>query len=139
MTRERILAAARAWLGTPFHHAARIKGVGVDCLHFVVAVYQEVGLLPAGIPLEDYPRDWHLHQGEERYLKGVMNHADLTDDPQPGDIALFKFGRCVSHAALVVEWPRVIHSLAPHGVMESDAEHDAELRGRLHSFWTVVK
>lgn len=138
--RAEIVAAARAWLNTPFHHAGRVKGVGVDCLQLLVAVYSEVGLLPA-VDTGHYPRDWHFHKSEERYLQAVASYAaplSAMDRPQPGDLALFKFGRCVSHAAIVIEWPLCIHAYFGQGVVEVDAMNGAELAGRLHSFWSLV-
>lgn len=135
--RQQITAAARGWLGTPFHHEARVKGAGVDCLQLLIAVYGEVGLLPS-ITAEHYPWDWHFHRSEERYLQGVAKYATQVPAPDAGDIALFKFGRCVSHAAIVLDWPRCVHAYFGHGVVEVDAEQGAELGGRLHSFWSVV-
>jgi hypothetical protein len=32
VTREAIVAAARSWLGTPYHHQASVKGVGDEQL-----------------------------------------------------------------------------------------------------------
>ncbi len=29
---------------------------------------------------------------------------------EPGDIVLWKFGRCFSHGAIIVEWPTIIHA-----------------------------
>ena len=136
--RERIVAAALDWNGTPFHHQGRVKGAGVDCLQLLVAVYSEVGLLPA-VDTGHYPWDWHYHRSEERYLTAVASHAARVDIPQPGDLALFRFGRCVSHAAIVLDWPRCIHAYFGQGVVEVDAEQGAELAGRLHSFWSLVK
>ena len=137
--RDEIIASARRWRRTPFHHHARVKGVGVDCLNLLVAVYQESGLLSLDYQLPDYPRDWHLHNGDERYLRGLEEYAVKVETPMPGDIASFKFGRVVSHAAIIIKWPMVIHALSPFGVVESNAEIDAEIRGRLNSFWTMVK
>lgn len=134
--RAAVVAAARDWLGTPFHHAGRVQGVGVDCLQLLLGVYGGLGLILAVDP-GYYPWDWHMHRSEERYLAGVAAHAVRTATPQPGDIALFTFGRCVSHAAIVIDWPRVIHAYFGQGVVETDAETGAELAGRLHSFWTV--
>jgi cell wall-associated NlpC family hydrolase len=31
-TREAVIAEARTWLGTPWHHQASLKGVGCDCI-----------------------------------------------------------------------------------------------------------
>ncbi|WP_439816232.1 hypothetical protein [Zavarzinia sp. CC-PAN008] len=44
-TDARIIAAARTWLGTPWRHQARTKGVGVDCANLVIGVGLEVGTL----------------------------------------------------------------------------------------------
>ncbi|MBN8902827.1 MAG: hydrolase, partial [Rhodospirillales bacterium] len=35
----------------------------------------------------------------------------------PGDIALWQFGRCFSHAAIVSQWPRIIHAHTRAGVV----------------------
>lgn len=39
------VAAARAWLGTPFHAHANVRGAGVDCVHLLGSLYVETGLL----------------------------------------------------------------------------------------------
>jgi len=41
--RERIVAAARSWLGTPFAHQGRIKGLACDCVGLAVGVARELG------------------------------------------------------------------------------------------------
>lgn len=56
VNRAAIVAAARAWLGTPFHHQARAKGVGCDCAGLIIGVGRELGLLPAGFDINGYPR-----------------------------------------------------------------------------------
>ena len=43
--RAAVVAAARAWIGTPYHHMADIKGVGVDCAMLLVRVYCDLGLV----------------------------------------------------------------------------------------------
>jgi hypothetical protein len=50
---------------------------------------------------------------------------------------IFKFGRTFSHGAIVVDWPIIIHSYIPHGVLLSDAERDGELIGREIKFFEV--
>ena len=40
-TRPHIVAAARRWLGTPYHHQATRQGVGADCLGLVRGVWRE--------------------------------------------------------------------------------------------------
>lgn len=39
------VAEAMTWLGTPYHHQGRVKGVGVDCATLLCEVYKEVGLM----------------------------------------------------------------------------------------------
>ena len=135
MKNNAVLEEAVTWLKTPYHHKAMVKLVGVDCAHFLIGVYSKVYSLPP-IAVEDYPADWHLHQGGERFLAYIKEHCSRVYDPQPGDIAMFKFGRCVSHGSIVVEWPRIIHSYYGQGVVYASA-NDAALHGRVHSFWRV--
>ena len=137
MGAESIISEARSWLGTPFHHRAMVRGAGVDCAHFLIGVYSAVGLAPK-VETENYPPDWHFHKDEERFLGYLERYARRVETPAPGDVAMFKFGHCVSHGAIVVAWPTVIHAYFRQGVVIADAERGAELRGRLHSFWRVA-
>jgi len=134
--RSAVVGEALSWIGTPYHHQGRAKGFGVDCGQILAAVYEAVGLIPHVEP-EPYPHDWHIHRGEERYLGMVQSYAVPTDTPQPGDIALFKWGRCIAHGAIVTEWPRVIHSTIQLGVVEDDVESNADLKKRLVGCWTL--
>ena len=136
-TRQHIIQVARTWLLTPYHHHARINGVGVDCVQFLIAVFEECQI--ASAVAEGYAQDWHLHRSEEKYLAGIQHYAQQTTSPEPGDVALFRFGRCVSHAGILLPEPRtVIHAFAGSGVILSSLDGQ-ELAGRLHSFWQVVR
>lgn len=39
---ERVVIAARAWIGTPYHHQASLMGVGTDCLGLVRGVWRDI-------------------------------------------------------------------------------------------------
>ena len=118
--RAAVVQEAATWIGTPFHHAARVKGAGVDCLMLLAEVYERAGV--AGhIEPPFYVPDWHLHREAERYLQGLMRYARPVKRPEPGDIVLFRFGRTFSHGAIVVEWPRLIHAYWAIGVVWGDA------------------
>jgi cell wall-associated NlpC family hydrolase len=138
--RAEIVRAAKDWLGTPYHHHARIKHGGVDCAMFPLAVYQECGVLPADFTPPDYSMQWHLHRSEELYLKTIepfvweLAHTGVV---QPADFVVFKFGRAFSHGAIVVNWPIIIHSYIPHGVLLGDALRDGELLGRERKFFEI--
>jgi cell wall-associated NlpC family hydrolase len=129
--RDHIVRAAKEWLGTPYHHHARVKRAGADCAMFPLAVYQECGLLPNDYRPPQYSVQWHLHRSDELYLKEIEKFcAEIAGPPQPGDFVVFKFGRTFSHGAIVTAWPQIIHSYIPHGVLLSDALRDGELAGR---------
>jgi NlpC/P60 family putative phage cell wall peptidase len=122
--RAAVVAEARTWLGTPYHHEARVKGAGVDCAQLLIGVYAAVGLIKPP-KIAHYPPDWHLHRSAERYLAIVLDHARELDAaaeaPGAGDVVLWRFGRCFSHGAIVVAWPVVIHAYLGRPVVLEDA------------------
>lgn len=129
-----IVAEARRWLGTPYHHAADVFGVGVDCAMLPVRVYCDLGLVPTFDP-RPYPHDWMLHRSDERYLGWVEQFAGRVERPQAGDLALFQFGRCFSHGG-IVETPEImIHAWARAGKVERT--EIASFAGRPHGFWRL--
>jgi NlpC/P60 family putative phage cell wall peptidase len=137
--RSQVVREALTWLGTPYHHHGRIKGAGVDCAMLLLEVYQRAGLIPEGYDPGIYAPEWHLHRSEELYLAGVERFATPLPEgaePQPGDIALFRFGRTISHGAIVLEWPGVIHSYRGQGVVLDDASN-GPLAGRHKGCWTL--
>lgn len=111
VTRETIVAEARSWLGTPYHHRARVKGAGVDCAQILIAVFAAVGLIDDFDPGE-YPPDWMLHRDDERFRRFVEAYADpiARANLLPGDLALYQVGRCFAHGAIVIDWPLVVHA-----------------------------
>lgn len=134
-TRNRVLKAALSWSATPWVHQARVKGVGVDCAQFLCAVYEEVGLIPHVDP-RPYPRDWHFHRDDERFLRWLGLYADEVVKPMRGDVAVFKFGRTFSHGSIVVKWPMVIHAYVDDAVREQAADQ-GHLAGREVRFFRV--
>jgi len=118
--RKAVIREAESWIGTPFHHAARVKGAGVDCLMLLAEVYERAGL-SSRIEPPFYVPDWHLHRDAERYMEGLLFYARPIETPEPGDIALFRFGRTFSHGAIVTSWPRLIHAYWNIGVVWGDA------------------
>jgi len=134
--RRAVVCAARAWLGTPYHHQARVRHAGADCAMFPIAVYQECGVLPADYAPPEYSVQWHLHRSDEIYLNEIARFArEIAGPPKPADFMVFRFGRAFSHGAIVIEWPLIIHAYANRGVILSDALRDAALAGREHKFF----
>ena len=138
--RAAVLAEAKTWLGTPYHHQGRIKGAGVDCLLLLCEVYHSAGLVPYIDPTP-YPQNWHIHRSDERYLDGVTQYAQLTQAaPSIGDFVLFKFGRAYSHAGIYAGNDLLIHSLVDRGVIQTSLQ-EPPLVGRsalVYTFWPEV-
>lgn len=110
---------------------ACVKGSGADCAMFPLAVYKECGVIPGDFQPPEYSMQWHLHHSEEIYLQTIAPFVqEKTSTPLPADFVVFKFGRTFSHGAIVVDWPIIIHSYIPHGVLLGDALRDGELIGR---------
>ena len=135
-TRDQIVAEALSWVGTPYHHAADVKGAGVDCAMLLVRVFSDLQLAPPFDP-RPYPHDWMLHRSEERFLGWVTRFADRVEAPRPGDVALFHFGRCVSHGAILCGDGYMVHAdLRATRVQRVEL---ANYAARLHSYWSVTR
>lgn len=113
--RERVVAEALTWLRTPYHHRGRIKGVGVDCAMLLCEVYEAAGVTPHIDP-GPYASDWHLHHSDEVFLGWLQKYGREVDEPRPGDVILWKYGRCFSHGAILCDNTYVAHSYLNHGV-----------------------
>ena len=134
--RRAVIDEAMEWEGTPYIPSGRVKGRngGCDCLTFVAGVYEGAGIIDR-LPIPQYPHDFHLHSDAELYLlgkddtPGMLHFCDEIDGPpQRADIVLFKFGLCFSHAAIVIEWPMIIHAWAERPVGPEDAMRWSTLR-----------
>jgi cell wall-associated NlpC family hydrolase len=139
--RARVVAIALTWERTPYRHGAHLKGKACDCT-FVADVYEEAGLI-GHVDIEVYSPQFMLNQREEKYLGYVQRYAhEIAGPPQPGDLVLYKFGRVLSHSAIVIfpGWPSVIHAGQKESIV-TRAEGDKGMLGlspvhrRFFSFW----
>ena len=111
--RGAIVAEARTWLGTRFHHQARLKGVGCDCAGLVVGVCKALGL-------SDFDKTDYTRQPDGVMLKRVCDE-NMTAIPlaevRPGDALLFRFEQDPQHLAIVGDYAHgglsIIHAYAP--------------------------
>lgn len=140
--RARVVAEARKWICTPYHNCADRRGVGVDCGMLIVRTFVDTGLCPPFDP-RPYPPDWHLHRGEERYLGFVFDRCAEVSTAQPGDVMVFRYGRCYSHGGIVtgVAPLRLVHAFWPaKAVVEEDLGRNVQLSDparapRFFSYW----
>ncbi len=141
--RAAVVAEARTWIRTPYHHCADVKGAGVDCAMILVRVYCDLGLVERFDP-RPYPQDWHMHRSEERYLNLLLARSHRVERPQPGDVVLIRYGRCYSHGGIVTKHSplTVVHAFMSHRVVvEEEIGRCPDLARRLRdaifaSFWS---
>lgn len=115
-----IVAQARSWIGTPFHHQARLKKVGCDCLGLIVGVVDELELKDKnGVQLAAYDEVTYSKEPDGDYL--IQKLVDVLAEIPPeemraGDLALFKVRENPQHLAILTDYEGglgMIHSFAP--------------------------
>lgn len=116
-----IVATARRWLGTPYHHQAAVRGVGCDCLGLVRGVYAEyAGFHPEAPP--PYAPDWADSDGRETMLEAATRHlvACPADDLTAGRVAIFRLRPqfVAKHAAILTSSISMIHAIEGGPVAE---------------------
>jgi NlpC/P60 family putative phage cell wall peptidase len=91
---SRVIAAARAWLGTPYRHQASALGAGCDCLGLARGVWRALhGAEPVAVP--PYTRDWG-EAGAREVLAGAARGFLIeiaVGDAGPGALILFRMAR----------------------------------------------
>lgn len=111
---ERIVAVARGWIGTPYHHQGSLRGVGADCLGLVRGVWREIYGEDAEHP-PPYSRDWAEAGGEETMLAAAARHLVPVEPSavQPGDVLVFRLraGTVAKHAAILSGAATMIHAM----------------------------
>ncbi|WP_332461172.1 NlpC/P60 family protein [Acuticoccus mangrovi] len=119
-----MLAAARRWIGTPYHHQASARGVACDCVGLIRGVWRDLGYAPA-TPMPAYSRDWGDATGNEGVLAAAGAHlvARPTGTPEPGDVVVLRWRAAglAKHAGIFAG-NTFIHAFEPHGVVEASVD-----------------
>ncbi len=120
---DRVIAAVRFWLGTPYHDQASVRGVGCDCLGLARGVWREVvGPEPFRVP--PYSRDWGetgpvevLAQGARQVMAEIDPHT-----AGPGALLLLRMvPRAIAkHVGILTAPDRFVHACERIGVVEQD-------------------
>lgn len=117
-----IVAEARAWIGTPYHHQESLKGVGCDCLGLLRGVWRAL-YGPEPIAAPPYSRDWAEAALRETLLDAcaaTLIPVPMGANVQPGDVMVFRMapGRMAKHCGIVGFDGAMIHALEGVGVIE---------------------
>src|SRR5882672_3865378 len=84
---DQIVKEARTWIGTPFRHQGRIKGLGVDCANMISQTIIQVVPRYQG-RAEAIVNNYRRFENGKLLLKILEEETDfiLTEDKGPGDI-----------------------------------------------------
>ena len=106
----RMIAAARACTGTPFHHQGRLAGVGLDCIGLAV-----VALRAVGVSIDDR-LDYGVRPDGISLIAALEAHgARAVDTIAGGCIILIRYDHQPQHVAIATGPDTMIHSFAPAG------------------------
>ena len=118
---DAVIAAARLWLGTPYHDQASLRCVGCDCLGLARGIWRDlVGAEPHAIP--PYSRDWGETGVREVLAEGAR--AMMIEIPiaeiGPGALVLFRMApRAIAkHVGILTAPDSFIHAYDRLGVIE---------------------
>jgi NlpC/P60 family putative phage cell wall peptidase len=118
---DRVIAAARAWLGTPYHDQASLRGVGCDCLGLARGVWREI-VGPEPFPIPPYSRDWGETGPREVLAEGAgaMMIGVSPAEAGPGALVLFRMKpRAIAkHVGIVTTPDAFLHAYERLGVIE---------------------
>ena len=126
-----IAREAQSWIGTPYVHQARVRGVGVDCVGLVTCVAADLG----------YPhyadlRYWHMPEGDQ-----ILIELDRLFDPvqpqlsEPGDVLAFAWRRQAQHIGIRTQHGFVHADNSAAVKMVVEVSLDYKWRGRLAGAW----
>lgn len=114
---ERVVAAARAWIGTPYVRGAALRGAGCDCVGLIRGVLADVAGRPVP-PVPGWRDDWALAPGRPLFRAAAEHLAPALPDPRPGDVVAFRIAGHEAHVGILAPEGRVIHAAEGVGVVE---------------------
>ena len=119
---NRVVAAARSWLGTPYLHQGSVNQVGCDCLGLIRGVWRELlGDEPQRTPA--YSSVWSQPDKDEPLLNAGRRHfvSAPVNQIATGDVILFRMraNAAAKHAAIVSAEHHFIHAYEGNAVVES--------------------
>lgn len=113
-----VIAAARLWIGTPYHHQASRRGIGCDCLGLVRGVWRDLYGTEAPAP-PPYSRDWGEAGRREVLLEAFRDALRPADGLALGTVIVFRMmpGALAKHAGILIEGQRFVHAHERRGVI----------------------
>ncbi len=114
-----IVSSATRLIGTPFHHAARVPGVGVDCSGLLCCVAKDIGFAVSDQQAYSPVRTIDLMR--EVYAREMTRVETVCI----GDVLLFNSSLAPGHCGIYVGGGTMIHAHYRRGVV----------REQLREYW----
>lgn len=139
---DNLYNTALSYVGCPHVNRGNLKGVGLDCCTIIAHIIKET----RGKEIEinfNYSGDWFCKRNcEEILLPYLEKYFSRTDEPAPGDVISFRWGRAkYAHLAMVIDNQRVVHCSADSGVeitrLNNPYFTDGQGRSRVTGYWRL--
>jgi len=127
LTRVEFIEELRKWIGTPFHHQGRWRGLGVDCAGLIVMPLYDLGVVDI---LKADNRTYQRKAGHKILLERLKLVADEIprEEMELGDIMLFTIYKYPQHLAVKSYGNNIIHVTEEYGVIEEEIDDMWEKR-----------
>lgn len=97
VARTKVIEIAKSFIGTPYHHQGRVKGLrgGIDCCGLIICVAWELGI-------SDYDIDGYSMVADGVDLtREFETNCQRVAQGRPGDIALIRVAGVARHCAIL--------------------------------------
>lgn len=129
-SRAAVIIEGLSWVATPFKDCSDVKGPSgcVDCAMLLVRVHVDTGILEPFDP-RPYPPTWLLHRDDELFLGWIRDKLGGREvkAPRVGDCLVYKFGRCFSHGAILINRDEVVHAFVKSRMVQISRRDEQEL------------
>ncbi len=137
IAREDIISEARTWIGTPWRHQGRLKGIACDCAGLIIGVMDAIGVPYQDIEAYDRHPDGRMLQAT---CDAQMTRAPL-DKINIGDVVLMAWSKNIpQHLGIIGTHESglsIIHAYAPsRKVVETI--FDQSLRARVVAAYSLA-
>lgn len=128
-----VVAAARALVGTPYHHQGRKAGVGLDCIGVPILAART-----AGAAVHDFAAYGPMPVPEILLREIAMDCEQVTiEQAKPGDVLCFKSGMThPSHFGIMLDDGGFVHAYERMACVVREPLDGRWLR-LLHSVWRI--
>jgi len=117
-TRAEIIAEARTWIGTPWQHQGRLKGIAADCAGVVIGVGKACGCIPDDGSGDRTDYGMLADPIRMRTVLDMLFDKIPIIDMRPGDIPWMRGGIHPQHIGVYTERNTLIHAVNNRRVEE---------------------